>query len=531
MNLQTKNKLEQFYKENVWEPISLGEALSLWSERYIDNVAITENEMQLTYRQLEIEARKIAQGFRCYGFKKGDKIVLQIPNSMEFITVIFALFKLGIIPVMALPAQRKTEIKGIIKKSNAKGYIIKDKYLGFDYKEMAREIINELRDALKIIVIGENDEFTSYKELKADNELSEAVAVDFADVGLFLLSGGTTGVPKLIPRRHTDYLYVAKETARKCNLNQNSVYLAALPIAHNFPLGCPGLMGTLSAGGRIVISNFTSPDEIIPLIEGEKVTITGLVPTMASMCIEFLELEEEYDLSSLEVIQVGGSVLAAYLAEKVEKTFNCKLQQIFGIAEGLICCTDLNDSDYVRYHTQGKPISEYDEVLIVDENGSEVPDGEYGELIVRGAYTIYGYYNLDEINKICISDECYFKTGDKARRLKDGNYQVTGRLTEMINRAGEKITPSEIEELLLKNELIDEVQVVGIKDNLLGERICVFILDDTERMTLNDIRYYLIDRDIAAFKLPDQIVYVNRWPLTSVGKIDRNKLRELGEKR
>ncbi len=213
----------------------------------------------------------------------------------------------------------------------------------------------------------------------------------------------------------------------------------------------------------------------------------------------------------------------------MEKTFNCKLQQIFGIAEGLICCTGLNDSDYARYHTQGRPISQYDEVLIVDEKGEEVPDGEYGELIVRGPYTIYGYYNLEEVNKVCISEECYFKTGDKARRLKDGNYQVAGRLTEMINRAGEKITPSEIEELLLKNELIEEVQVVGIKDKLLGERICAFILDDTKRMTLKDIRNYLIDRDVAAFKLPDQIVFVNSWPLTGVGKIDRNKLRELAD--
>lgn len=529
MNMQTKNKLEQFYRENVWEPVTLGEALSLWSQQYGNNVAITENGMQLTYRQLDMEAGRIAQGFQHYGFEKGDKIVLQIPNSIEFVVVIFALFKSGIIPVMALPAQRKTEIKGIIEKSDAQGYIVKDKYLGFDYKEMAREIVNELRSDLKIIVIGENDEFTSLKELKADNELSEAVAVDYADVGLFLLSGGTTGVPKLIPRRHTDYIYVAKQTAKRCNLSQNSVYLAALPIAHNFPLDCPGLMGTLSAGGRIVICNVTSPDEIIPLIEEERVTITGLVPAMASMCIEFLELGEEYDLSSLEVIQVGGSVLDPYLAEKVEKTFDCKLQQIFGIAEGLICSTDLKDSDYVRYHTQGKPISKHDEVLIVDENGKEVPDGEDGELIVRGAYTIFGYYNLEEVNKVCISEGCYFKTGDKARRLMDGNYQVAGRLTEMINRAGEKITPSEIEALLSENELIDDVQVVGVKDILLGEKICVFILDNTERMTLNDIRNYLINRDVAAFKLPDQIIYVNSWPLTSVGKIDRNKLRELGE--
>lgn len=531
MNLQTKNKLEQFYREKVWEPLALGEALSLWSRQYGNHAAIAEKERQLTYQQLDQEAGKVAQGFRSNGFHEGDKIVLQIPNSIAFVVTLFALFKSGIIPVLALPSQRKTEIKGVIEKSGAKAYIIKDNYLGFDYKEMAREIVNELGNELEIIVIGEHDEFTSFKEMRGEGEMTQAVVGHFTDPGLFLLSGGTTGIPKLIPRRHADYLYVAKEMARKCRLNQGTVYLSALPIAHNFPLGCPGLMGTLSAGGKIVICNVSSPDEILSLMEKEKITITGLVPAMASMCIDLLELGEEYDLSSLEVIQVGGSVLDPYLAEKVENAFHCKLQQVFGMAEGLICCTDLNDCDDVRYHTQGKPLSEYDEVLIVDDNGRKVPDGEYGELIVRGPYTIYGYYNLEDMNKLCISDEGYFKTGDRARRLKDGNYQVAGRLKEMINRAGEKITPSEIEEFLLGHAFIEEVQVVGVKDSLLGEKICVFILDNNkERISLNDIRNYMAARGVAAFKFPDQIVYVTGWPLTGMGKIDRNTLRKRGEK-
>lgn len=531
MNIQTKTKLEQFYRENVWEPVVLGEALSLWSRQYGNHVAIAEKELQLTYRQLDDEAERVALGFRSCGFHKGDRVVLQIPNSIALVVTIFALFKSGMIPVLALPSQRKTEMKGVIEKSGAKAYIIKDNYLGFNYKEMAREIVNELGNELEIIVIGEHDEFTSFKELRGEERKTEAAAAHYTDPGLFLLSGGTTGIPKLIPRRHADYLYVAKEMARKCRLNQGTVYLSALPMAHNFPLGCPGLVGTLSAGGRIVICNVSSPDEIMSLMEKEKVTITSLVPAMASMCLDLLELGEEYDLSSLEVIQVGGSVLDPYLAEKVEKAFHCRLQQVFGMAEGLICCTDLNDCDDVRYHTQGKPLSEYDEVLIVDDNGKEVPDGEYGELAVRGPYTIYGYYNLEAVNKLCITDECYFKTGDKARRLKDGNYQVAGRLKEMINRAGEKITPSEIEELLLSHAFIEEVQVVGVKDSLLGEKICVFVLENNqERISLSEIRSYMAAKGAAAFKLPDQMVYVTAWPLTGVGKIDRNTLRKWAEK-
>lgn len=340
-----------------------------------------------------------------------------------------------------------------------------------------------------------------------------------------LLSGGTTGIPKLIPRRHCDYIYVANKTGERCDLNQETVYLASLPIAHNFPLGCPGIVGTFAKGGKVVLCNVTSPDEILPLIEDEKVTITGFVPAIANICMDYLQYED-YDLSSLKIVQVGGSVLEPWLAEKIEKIFDVKLQQIFGIAEGLILTTNKEDDDKTRWQTQGKPISEHDEILIVDEQGEEVGGEEYGELITRGAYTIYGYYNLPEVNEICITQDCYFKTGDTARKLKNGNYQIVGRIKEIINRAGEKITPLELEEILLTHENINSVQVVGVPDNLNGEAIAVFILNGDKKLTLEEVRKFLISNNVADFKLPDIVKYIDVWPLTALGKIDRNKLKE-----
>ncbi|MDU1320893.1 MAG: AMP-binding protein [Clostridium botulinum] len=529
MDNNLKIKLEKYYDDHAWRKITLGQALVNWSQKYKDTIAISDNGKEFSYEQLNEEANKFAYGFKEQGFEKGDKVVLQIPNSWEFVVISFAFFKLGVIPIMALPAHRETELKGIFKTSEAIAYIIKDRYLGFDYREMARNLSKQLPKLEKVFVIGDSEEFISFENIKKENtsEFNDN-NIDYKEVGLLLLSGGTTGIPKLIPRRYTDYLYVAEKSAKKCKLTSSSVYLAALPMAHNFPLGCPGVLGTLSVGGKVVICRNTSPDEIIPLIEKEQVTITGLVPAMASMCMEFLEYDDTFDLSTLKVLQIGGSVLDPSIAEKIQKTFGCKLQQIFGIAEGLICCTDLEDSDETIYHNQGKPISEYDEVLIVDENEKEVNEEEFGELIVRGPYTIYGYYNLPEVNKICISEKGYFKTGDKARKMKDGNYQIVGRLRELINRAGEKIMPSEIEELLLKHRYIKEVQVVGVKDIKLGERICVFILEDEKKLSLKDIRSFLADLGTATYKLADQLLYVKNWPLTSVGKIDKKKLKIIG---
>ncbi|HEK9284792.1 TPA: AMP-binding protein, partial [Streptococcus equi subsp. equi] len=456
---------------------------------------------------------------------KGDKIVLQLPNCYEFIVISFAMFKTGIIPIMSLPAHRKNELKGIIEKSEAVAYISKDKYLGFSYVDMVRDMKSELNTNLEIYILGESEEYKNFSSLIENDCFYKYPDVDYRSIGLLLLSGGTTGIPKLIPRRHCDYIYVAKKTTDRCNVNQESVYLASLPIAHNFPLGCPGIMGTFAKGGKVVLCNVTSPDEILPLIEEEKVTITGFVPAIANICMDYLEYEE-YDLSSLEVIQVGGSVLEPWLAEKIEKVFDVKLQQIFGIAEGLILTTNEEDNDKIRWQTQGKPISEHDEILIVDEQGKIVGIEEYGELIVRGPYTIYGYYNLPEVNETCITQDCYFKTGDKARKLKDGNYQIVGRIKEIINRAGEKITPLELEEILLTHENINSVQVVGLPDRLQGESIAVFILNGDKELTLEEVRKFLISNNVADFKLPDTVKYIDAWPLTALGKIDRNKLKE-----
>lgn len=525
MNIELKENLEKFYDEDVWEHMTLGEFITNCSEMYKDKTAIVDGDTRLSYKELDKLSNKYANGLLKAGFKKGDKIVLQLPNCYEFIAISFAMFKTGIIPIMSLPAHRKNELKGIIEKSEAVAYIAKDRYLGFSYVDMIRDIKSELNKKLEVYILGDNQEYKKFLSLIESEYPYEYPDVDYKNIGLLLLSGGTTGIPKLIPRRHCDYIYVAKKTGDRCNVNQESVYLASLPIAHNFPLGCPGIVGTFAKGGKVVLCNVTSPDEILPLIEEENVTITGFVPAIANICMDYLEYEE-YDLSSLELIQVGGSVLESWLAEKIEKVFDVKLQQIFGIAEGLILTTNKEDNNKIRWQTQGKPISEHDEILIVDEKGKEVEVEEYGELIVRGPYTIYGYYNLPEVNEICMTEDCYFRTGDKARKLKDGNYQIVGRIKEIINRAGEKITPSELEEILLTHEHINSVQVVGIPDCLQGEAIAVFILNGNKELTLEEVRKFLVSNNVADFKLPDKVKYIDAWPLTAIGKIDRNKLKE-----
>lgn len=528
MNLEIKERLEKYYNENAWEHMTLGEALKNWSEKYKDRIALSDCESELTYKELNDEVDFYAQGLLNQNINKGDKILLQLPNSIEFVIISFALFKIGAIPIMGLPAHREAEIKGILEKTGAIAYIAKDRYLGFSYTEMIRKIQEEIKAELKIFILGDNEEYNSFRFLRAKNKITAGNSnkVNYKNIALFLLSSGTTGMSKLISLKHCELLYVSQQLGIETGLNIDTVYLAALSIAHKFTLCCPGIIGTLIFGGKSIICKTTSPDEIIPLIEKKEVTFTALVPAIANMCIEFLDIDD-FDISSLIAIQIGGSVLKPSMAKRIENAFGCILLQLYGTTEGQIICTRPNDDEFVRFYTQGKVLCKFDEAMIVDDNGIEVQDEEYGELIVRGPYTIFGYYHLEEVNKNCMTEDCYFKTGDKARRLKDGNYQIVGRSKEMINRAGEKIIPSEIEEVLLQNKDVAEVQVVGIPDEILGEKIGVFILKNNKEIDLSKIRTYLKEKGLAYFKLPDLVKYVDSWPLTSVGKISKDKLRSL----
>ena len=520
-------KVEPNKNMKYWEAFNLGQQLERWTEKYSNNIALVEGDERLTYKELEIKSKEMAFGFCNLGIKKNDKVVIQLPNSINFVITCFALFKIGAVPILALPAHRERELNGIFDLSKPVAYIISESFLGFNYKDMAKELIKNHLSVKHLIIDGKCTDAISLENVKGKNiEFEEP---SYNDTAVLLLSGGTTGIPKLIPRTHIHYVYNAKCCAERCKLREDSTYLAVLPVEHNFPLACPGIIGVLASGGKVVMCKTTSPDEAFPLIEKEKVTITALVPSLVSLWLEALEWDDSNDISSLEVLQVGGSVLDQNLARSIEPKMNCKLQQVFGIAEGLICCTSLDDPEEVIYTTQGKPISEYDEVLIVDEDGNDVPYGEYGELIVRGLYTIKGYYNLPSENKKAFTVDGFYCSGDKARFTKEGNIQIGGRIKEQINRAGEKVMPSEVESYLCNHRDIKEAAVVGVKDKELGEKICAYLISENTSLSLKDVNKFLGDIGVAHYKRPDEIKIIDFFPLTSVGKVDKKKLKQMAE--
>ncbi|MEC8035860.1 MAG: AMP-binding protein, partial [Pseudomonadota bacterium] len=445
-------------------------------------------------------------------------------NIPAFLSVTFGLFRAGLIPVFTLPAHRLTEITHFARKSGAAAYVIADGHDGFDYRLLADAVKADVPALRHVIVVGDPGDHVAFEAFTADPDRLPSGQADSSDVALVQISGGSTGLSKLIPRTHRDYLYSIRASNPICGVDGDSVYLAALPVAHNFPMSSPGIFGALYAGARVVMAPQPTPDIAFPLIAREGVTITGLVPPLALLWLQAAP-RTSHDLSSLQVLQVGGAKFMPEAARRVRPVLGCTLQQVFGMAEGLVNYTRLDDPEEIITETQGRAISPDDEVLILDDAGDPVADGETGNLLTRGPYTIRGYHDDPAANARAFTADGYYRTGDVVKRLPGGYLVVQGRATDHINRAGEKISAEEIEDHLLAHPDIFDAAVVSIPDAFLGERSCAFLIAQGDAPRPADIKAWMRGRAIAAFKIPDQIIFVPEFATTAVGKISRKELR------
>ncbi|KMW74623.1 AMP-dependent synthetase [Photorhabdus luminescens subsp. luminescens] len=509
----------------LWNGKTLDQQLAGWSGIWGDKTALIYQEQQLTYRELHQSAERLASGLFRRGVRRGDNVMVQLPNRISFVVTCFALFRLGAHPVLLMPTQRTHDVHALCQIARPVAYIIPDCIHDFDYREMAREIAASCPDLKHIIVDGEAEEFTALASI--DDEPANIPGPSYGDIAVLLLSGGTTGTPKLIPRTHDAYTYDFVLSARLCAVNTESVYLAVLPVAHNFTLGSPGILGTLSQGGSVLMSDTASCDEAMPLIEQYKVTHLALVPALARLWEQARDWEQS-DLSSLRCLQVGGGRLTPELAEQVIARLG-PLQQVFGTAEGLLCYTRLDDPHEVIINTQGRPLSEEDEIKIVDANLQPVAPSEVGELITRGPYTITGYYRAEQHNTVAFTTDGFYRTGDLVRMTSDGNLIVEGRIKEQINRSGEKISTQEVETLLLQHPDIDDAVVISVPDELLGERTCACLPNNGNQPEPGQIEEFLQQKGVQRHKIPDQWLFVPYWPLTTVGKIDKRRLVQMAQ--
>ena len=521
---------ERYRALGYWRGIELTVPIREQARRMPGRMALIDSRgRRFTYAELDRTVDRVAAALRQWGLRAGDRLVLHLPNVAELVTLLLGSIRAGIIPVMVLPTHREQEVSHLAKGSGAVAYASPDVLATYDYRSLARrlrETVPTLRQVLVVGDPGDDPAATSYNDL-LDQACNDKILAepnpDPSSVALFLHSGGTGGLPKLIPRTHNDYEYNARASAEICGLKDSSVYLASLSAAHNFPLACPGILGTFIAGGTVVLAGDPSPASVFALIDEHKVTITAAVPTLAALWLEAREFDDT-DLSSLRLLQVGGAKLAPTVAAQIHEVLRVRVQQVFGMAEGLLNFTHDDDPIELVETTQGRPLSPDDEILIVDKTGEEVPEGDVGELWTRGPYTIRQYAASPEVNKRSFTLDGFYRTGDMVRRLPTGHLVVEGRAGDQINRGGEKFSAIEIEDHLLDHPEVREIAVIGVPDAELGQASCAFVRPTQTPPSLQSLKRFLRDRGIATYKLPDHLRIVEDIALTRFGKIDRKRL-------
>lgn len=523
---------QRYRDQNCWTGETFGDVLGARAKASPDAVAVVDNTHRWTYAELDQRSRALATGLARLGIRPHDRVLVQLPNRAEFVEVIFALFRLGALPVFCLPAHRRAELVPIATTSGAVAMITCGVHQRFDYAALADSIREQVETLRHLVIV--TDDGTALPAGAHDiaefrDEPGELPATHAGDVAFLQLSGGSTGIPKLIPRTHDDYLYSVRRSAEICELDSDTVYLATLPVAHNFPMSSPGILGALWAGGTVALTPDPTPAAAFSAIARFGVTITGLVPPLARLWVERAGAGATPDLSTLRVLQVGGARCPDELARRVGPALGVTLQQVFGMAEGLVCYTRLDDPIDVVVATQGRPMSEHDQVRVVDDNDIEVPPGVVGNLITQGPYTIRGYYDNPEANARSFTADGWYRTGDTVRIGTDGNLVVEGRAGDWVNRGGEKVSAEELEAHLLAHPAVRDAVIVGMPDPVLGQRICAIVqpADAAAKPTLTTVRAFVRERGVAAWKMPDTVVIVERFPETGVGKTSRRDLRRL----
>jgi 2,3-dihydroxybenzoate---[aryl-carrier protein] ligase len=521
---------QRYREKGYWQDKSLADEFSEVFRKFQNRTALIDGERRYSYGDIDALSDNLALNLLELGLEPLDRVVPTLPNCAEFLLLYFALQKIGAIPIAALVTHRFAEVSQFVQLSGAAACVYPERQGDFPFEPMIRRVQAENPQLEHCLSLPRLQHLIELKPRLPLQELKR-IGIDPMDPCVFQLSGGTTGIPKLIPRSHNDYAYNSRTAGPVCGVTGDSVLLLALPIAHNLPLACPGIQGYFFQGAKVVLSPTTRPEQLFSLIEKHKVTHIKVVPALLIRMINDPSLPK-FDLSSLKLIQSGGQRMQPEVRLRTRSLIpGAFVQENFGMSEGMLFFVRLDDPQEVKLETCGRPISPDDEVKLVDDEGGEVADGEVGELTCRGPYTLRGYFGVPEYNARQFTPDGFYRSGDLMRRHPSGNYVVEGRKKDLINRGGEKISAEEIENLILMHPAVQNVACVPVPDAELGEKMCACVIPKRGReLDLPGLVSFLKDKEIAKFKLPERLLICDDFPVSAFGKVSKKTLSELAAK-
>ncbi len=519
--------VERYVREGLWGDTRIEDLIGAAAAATPDAPAVIDESGVTTHGQLHAEALAAAATLLDQGVRPEDNVVVQMPNTAAAIVVLLGCFHLGARPVMALHTHRSHEISGFIDASGATHWILGE-LVGVERDRLIADIRKRLAPKVEPVVI-HWDVARGHPSERTFEKRTDAAADELA---FFQLSGGTTGASKLIPRAHREYAYSFLRSNELCGVGRETVMVIPIPLTHNFPMSSPGFLGVLAVGGTVVLLPDGDPARVASAIEEFGATHLVAVPPLIQALLDS-SASNRHDLTGLRRVLVGGARLSPAVARRIVHELG-PLQQVYGMAEGLVCYTDPDGPLEATITTQGRPMSGADEVKVVDPlapDSPELPHDAVGELQVRGPYTIRGYYRPDARAAAAFTTEGFYRTGDLVRRGQDGSITVVGRVKEQINRGGEKISPAEVENALLTHAGVHDACVLGEDDDILGERTVAHVVAregvaEEQRPHRRNLRAHLVEMGLAPFKIPDAFRVVDRLPNTAVGKIARDRIAD-----
>lgn len=525
-----RERLRHYVEAGELPQTTLIEALMASFASHADDTALYTPEGSLTYSELDDVTTRFAAALLDLGLAPLDRVLFQSGNCKELIFAIIGCFKAGLIPVCTLAAHRESEIEYLGCHADARAHIVQGDDPKFDLQEFAlkmqgriptmRHVIS-LRGTPRTGVLRFEDMVAAVPD--AADRL-RTVARDPYQVAIFQLSGGTTGVPKIIPRMQNDYLLNAQHTAQLLGYRSDDVMFMPMPIIHNACMIC-FLIPTLLSGATFTIPADMTPEAWGKLFRDTRPTWIGLIRAL----LPRLDAMLERGLGSLDRVRAFWCPDAA---RTVREKYGFPTFAMFGMSEGMNMYTKRDDPPEVLDWTVGRPLSPFDEVrLVVPGTETEAPIGDIGELTCRGPYTLSGYYNAPERNQQTFTSDGFYKTGDLmvCRQVAGEHiYAFAGRTKDVVSRGQEKVNCEEVENAVSTHPAISGCAVVGMPDEVLGERICVYVVlkAGCKAPSVVDLAQRMADLGLAKFKWPERVEVIDALPLTKVGKLDKAPLRE-----
>ncbi len=530
-----KEDADKYNKFRCWPGVTMGDLLDKAADVYPDKEALVDKTSRYTYAQVREMANRLAVSLMELGIRKQDRVLLQLPNWHEFVWSYFALQKIGAIVTLLLARHGQAEIHHICRLTGATAWIVPERYRDIDYLPII-DNVSKANPDLKFVILArgkDNKRSLSLEKLIEKGSLSESNLQKLAErrpdpmeIEHMGPTGGTTGLPKVVPRTHNIHICRTEYTARAWELSSNDTCLIVAPVAHDLTFS-NAFCATIFMFGRMVMLDSTDPEDVLRAIQKERVTAIAWVPALASRLVNYEKLKD-YDVRSLQkMLCGGGQAVTPELIKDVNEKLGCKFINCYGGTEGQQVMTRLDYHQAAVHTNVGKPTCPCSTYKVIDTNEKERPPNMQGELVVKGPDVFTGYYNSPEENRKAFTSDGFFKTGDMARIDDSGIITVTGRFKDIVMRGGENISPVEIEGLIITHPAVDQVSVIGMPDRLLGEKICAYIqLKPGAKSSFDDMISFLNVKGASVLQLPERIEFIDSLRLTKAGKSDKKHLRD-----